>query len=398
MGIKVVVLAAGDGSLVRLCGISMVERALRNLQRLGFSSAMVLNAPEGIRLELEGRRSWARNKLRLEFATEIPNDQGLLLCVPGDVYCDVRILAALLKCSVPIVAVDSNPPTERRLLLKTASRFQNELACGVRLSHSTAVDQSGGVATLDVATLPAYIGSIRRTIHPLWFPAPATQHVKLAERLILDAATKGTPDVPSILQAPIETWITRQICKGGISPNQVTLFTALLGILITIQFYRGQWWSGLLMAIGFGILDGVDGKLARVKVETTDLGAWEHYVDHALEYSWWLALAASLHTSRQLPHAWLFGLLVIAGDLLGKIVTRPVKTHTGKPSHDFSLFEQRLRLIGGRRDIYISMLLLGLVVGQPGPAFAAIGCWSLITALIQTVRSIYICFFTPRLV
>ena len=152
------------------------------------------------------------------------------------------------------------------------------------------------------------------------------------------------------------------------------------------------------MALAFGILDGVDGKLARVKVETTDIGKWEHYADHALEYAWWLALAWSLSASNKLQYAWLFGALVIAGDLLGKIVTRPVKAHTGKPSHDFSPFEQRLRLIGGRRNIYIFMLLIGLSFGMPALSFAAIGIWSMVTALIQAVRAVYICFFTPRLV
>ena len=395
--ITAVVFASEPGSLVRICGISMLERTLRVLQRLGFSSAIVLNATPEARSELTAF-SWARKKVRLEFASEIPDGSDPFLFVRGDVYCESRILGALLGCSVPTVAIDSNPPPERRLLLATALRFRNELFCGAWIAHSVVLQESDDIAVLDVAKLPAYIGSIRRTIHPLWFPAAAPQNGRLAEDLILDAANKGTPDIPAILHAPIETWITRQISDTGITPNHVTLFATFLGILITIQFCRDQWWSGLLMAIAFGILDGVDGKLARVKVETTEIGRWEHYVDHALEYSWWLALAWSLDRNNHLDHAWFFGFLVIAGDLLGKIVTRPVKAHTGKPSHDFSPFEQRLRLVGGRRNIYICMLVIGLLAGVPEFAFAAVGCWSIITAVIQSVRSIYICYFTPRLV
>lgn len=395
--VTAVVLGSEPGSLARLCGISMLERMLRVLQRVGFSSVIVLNPTDEAISELE-KPSWARHKLSIKCASELPEQAGPFLFVRGDVYCDQRILEALLNCGSPSVAIDTNPPKERAFLLTNAARFRNELACGAWLGQTAVLHDSDDVMMLDIAELPSYIGSIRRTIHPLWFPVPIAENTRLAENLILDAATKGTPDIPSIIQAPIETWITRQICTTGITPNQVTLFTAFLGILIAMEFYHGHWWSGLLMAVAFGVLDGVDGKLARVKAETTEVGKWEHYIDHALEYSWWLALARSLHHGLQLSHAWLFGFLVIAGDLLGKIVTRPVKAHTGKPSHDFSLFEQRLRLIGGRRDIYIGMLLIGLVLRVPGLAFAAVGCWSMITASIQTVRSIYICYFTPRLV
>jgi len=394
--VTAVVLASEPGSLVRLCGVSMLDRHLRVLQRLGFSTAIIWNATPEVKAELETVSS-ARDKIRIEFISDLAQRPGPFLIISGSIYCESRVLAALLKCSVPTVTIDTNPPKERLSLLNGTQRFQGELVCGARWADSFSNDLNDS-SVLDVARLPAYIGSIRRTIHPLWFPAPSPENLPLAENLILNAATKGTPDFPAILHAPIETWATRHLCPTRITPNQLTFFTGILGILITIQFVRGHWWSGLLMAVAFGILDGVDGKLARVKVETTELGKLEHYLDHAFEYSWWLAIAWALGASGQLQHAWLFGVLVIAGDLLGKIVTRPVMAHTGKPSHDFSRFEQRLRLIGGRRNIYIVMLLIGLLGGQLALAFAAIGCWSMMTAAIQPVRSIYICCFTPRLV
>ena len=395
--VEAVVLAQDSRALVRLCGVSMLERTLRVLQRLGFTSVFIVNASAEAKQELK-TPSWPRGKLNLEFAAEIPRSPNRLFILRGEMYYDPRILNALSQCAPPTVAVDSNPPAERRALLSETPTRNGAFLCGARLTNSVAIDQSEADAILDVAGLPAYIGSIRRTIHPLWFPAPTPEHVRLAEDTILDSATKGTPDIPSILQAPVETWITRHVCRTRVTPNQVTIFSSLLGLIMTWQFVEGRWWSGALMAVVFGILDGVDGKLARVKVETTKIGKWEHYIDHALEYSWWLAMAYSLGAAGRVSHAWLFGIMVIAGDLLGKIVTRPVMAHTGKPSHDFSRFEQRLRLVGGRRDIYIAIFLIGLVIGAPGQAFAAIGCWSVITALIQTVRSIYICFFTPRLV
>lgn len=367
----VFVRADSPDCLIEVCGVSMIERLLRTLQRLGVALVAIVKPNDAVRTHL-ARKSWARDELQLEFVEDCSD--GLVL--RGDYYFDARILRALLKRTTPTVVIDTEPPSERQSLLGGEHVIGAEIA-------------GDGRDTFDIASINAYIPSMRRTIHPIWFPAPSQENVRRAEDLILDSATKGTPDIPSILQAPVETWITRHLCRTKITPNAVTLFSSAMGAAMIVLFAIGHLWIGLLLALAFGVLDGVDGKLARVKVETTEAGEWEHYIDHALEFSWWLALGYSLGA---LPFGW----LIIAGDLLGKIVNHPVKLHTGKPSHDFSRFEQRLRLIGARRDIYVGILLFGMIAGAPRIAFIACGLWSIITAAIQSVRSVYICFFTPR--
>jgi phosphatidylglycerophosphate synthase len=378
---RVIVTADSPNALLELCGVSMIERTLRVLKRLGVSSVSIVD-PDTTILTALSKPSWPRSGLRIDFIDNLPDDDQLTLLVPGEIYCDARLLAALLKCSRPTALIDSHPPTEMLPLLP---------------ARVPTVVGKGESETLDAAQFDPYIGSMRRTIQPLWFAAPEPQYISLAERWIYDSAQKGTLDIPAIFHGPIETWIAGGICRTRITPNQITFFSTLLGVVATIAFVRGEIWSGALMAAVFGVLDGVDGKLARIKVETTELGKWEHYIDHALEYSWWLALAYSLGKMGLIDYAWIYAALMIGGDLLGKIVTRPVKAHTGKPSHDFGSFERGLRLIGGRRNIYIWMLLLGLIAGFPGPVFAAVCCWSMMTAAIQAARAIYICNFTPRI-
>jgi phosphatidylglycerophosphate synthase len=48
---------------------------------------------------------------------------------------------------------------------------------------------------------------------------------------------------------------------------------------------------GALLALVFGVWDGLDGKLARLKAQTTKLGKGEHVLDYFIEMSWWTALA-----------------------------------------------------------------------------------------------------------
>ncbi len=365
-----VILADKPEALVKLCGVSMIERNLRVLQRLELAAATIVNAQADVRAEL-AKPSWARAKLQLQFAAEAPVAQRTLV-VPGEVYSDPRLLKALL---------DSSTTTE--------------LVCDAARAPKLLVDNSMR-QVLDPAQIDPYIGAIRRTLPPQCFAAPPPEAVARAEEIIFDSAQKGTLDFPAIVHAPIETWIVRRLCRTSITPNQITFVSTVLAIAVVALFARGWLWSGAIGAAIFGVLDGVDGKLARVKVETTEIGQWEHELDHALEFSWWLAFAFTFWRSGQLPHAWWFAALMIGGDLFGKLVNRPVMFHTGKPSHDFGPFERRLRLIAGRRNIYIWMLLGGLLIGRPAAAFAAACCWSAVTAGIHAVRAGYICFFTPR--
>lgn len=391
MNVQVVaaVLADSPGALVELCGVSMIERNLRLLQRLGFSAATIVNATREVAAAL-AKPSWARAKLQLHFSDPVAEQTTPVLVLRGDYYYDARLIDLLKKSPRAAFLIDSNPPSGMRALLSDAQRAGAAFVIQARISGAE------NEIAIDATTLDPYIGAIRRTLHPLWFPAPTRERIALAEDLIFDAAQKGTLDIPAIAHAPIETWITRRICRTRITPNQITLLSTFVAIGVTLLFAFGWWWSGAIAAAIFGVLDGVDGKLARVKVETSEIGQWEHELDHALEFSWWLALAYSLGRVGRLPHAWIFAALLIGGDLLGKLANRPVMFHTGKPSHDFGPFERRLRLVASRRNITIWMLLVGLMLGHVAIGYAAAACWSALTATINMLRAGYIIGFTPR--
>ncbi|MBV9619217.1 MAG: CDP-alcohol phosphatidyltransferase family protein [Verrucomicrobia bacterium] len=386
---KVFVLGNSSDAFVELCGIAMIERTLRVLQRLGVAEVSIVDANAAVGAALS-KPSWARAELKLDFVNNLLSSDELTLVIPGGSYCDLRLLTGLLKRTKPTLLIDSNPPNEWLPLLAKAERLPAGFVCGPEI-------RGGAEELLDVAALDPYSDLLRRVLHPLWFPPPAQERIAQAERLILDSTQKGILDVTARLHWPFENFIVRRLWRTRITPNQVTWSSTLFGCLGTIAFARGAWWWGFVIARIFAILDGVDGKLARVKVETTKVGKGEHYSDAALEYSWWLTLAYSLGAANQLQHGWIYAAFIIAGDLLGKLANALVAAHTGRPSHRGSEFERYFRLIGGRRDIYTAMLLIGLLVRQPGHAFAFAGWWSLISLAIQAVRTVYVCFGTPRL-
>ena len=116
-----ILVADAPDALVELCGVNLVERLLRILQRLGYRRAIVFSStPEIIGAEL-AKRSWAREQITAQLVPTAGKpvtahrilEQGQtarFLIVAANVYCDGRLLAALSARNSPTVLVDSNPP------------------------------------------------------------------------------------------------------------------------------------------------------------------------------------------------------------------------------------------------------------------------------------------------
>src|SRR6478736_7374168 len=116
-----ILIADAPEALIELCGVNLLERLLRILQRLGFRSAIVFSTtPEIIGAEL-AKRSWARQQITTQLVPTAVKpvtahqilEQGhaaRFLIVPANVYCDSRLIAALSARNSPTVLVDSNPP------------------------------------------------------------------------------------------------------------------------------------------------------------------------------------------------------------------------------------------------------------------------------------------------
>src|SRR4029077_20858088 len=215
--------------------------------------------------------------------------------VRANVYCDGRLLAALSARNSPTVLVDSNPPQFVQHLIQNPSG-PALVTRGFLLTCSDSAPvleelkqktDARKIDTVDAAKVDDYIVSMRRLVRPLCFSAPPEQSRRVAERVIFDSAQNGTLDLPAYIHAPIETAIISLLCKTRITPNQITIGGFVIGCSATAAFVLGRVGLGILAALIFGLVDGLDGKLSRVKVETTKRGEWEHHLDYLIEYSWW---------------------------------------------------------------------------------------------------------------
>jgi phosphatidylglycerophosphate synthase len=413
-----IVLADNPSALVELCGISTLERLLRTLQRCGIKRAAILTStPQPIEAEL-ARPSWARAQLKLSVSTRPAgptmleqilgvwpgNSAGtsLVLVVPADSVFDHRLLHLLILQKNPATLVDSGMRRrELQSLIASAPDSTRGKLCGPAVltrdwaSAQNDVFEEGlrtglehrTLAALDVSAQPSYYVSTHRKLKPFWFPAPSLANRKVAKRVLLDSIQKGPPDIPAWFHAPIETFLVSGLCKTPITPNQLTLFCNVVAWTVTILLATGHLVWGLGLALVVGVLDGLDGKQARVKLETSKAGKLEHFFDALFENSWWLALAWHLSVSGKLPNAFSYLGLLISAEMLNALARASIVRYYGKSISELGRFDRIFRLVGGRRNIYVWILALGLIGRTPAGAFKLIAWWEAVTAAVHLARA-----------
>jgi phosphatidylglycerophosphate synthase len=405
-----ILIADAPEALTELCGVNLLERLLRILQRLGFRSAIVFSTtPEIIGAEL-AKRSWARDQIVARLVSsaigpvtaqvlldQIPSERFLI--VPANTYCDARLLAALCAKDSSVALVDSNPPEFARHLVRNpcgpaviTRDFLFALSpTAPFFSELTRKIDHGKTDTVDAAKQDDYIISMRRHVRPLSFRVPLEQDHRLAERIILNSAQNGTLDLPAYIHAPIETAIISLLCKTRITPNQITIVGFIIGCSATVAFALGRIGLGILAALIFGIVDGLDGKQSRVKIETTELGKWEHHLDDLIEYSWWTAIAFQLWRSGLFPNVFYFFTLLIGSHVLDHFARRRTKMAKGRLLDDVAPFDRAFRLIAARRNVYVWILACGFLLHAFPQSYAVICGWAAFSAAVHLVRSIWIC-------
>jgi phosphatidylglycerophosphate synthase len=409
-----VVLADSPSAWDRLCGITLLERLLRTLERSDVREAVMLSFdPESTagRLASTGRfrpRLAVRigrlppGPVATESLLEAWDEAGygpeeLALLVPASAVFDARLLRALSTASAPTALVDSAPPEEWLSLLERAPRTRRGYACGAMAvnrawlarepgpaaERRTREVDNGRLEVLDVASLPQDSSELRRALRPFWFPAPVPALRAAAKQRLLDAAQKGALDVPAYLHAPIENRMVGRLCETGVTPNHLTVLTNVVAWGVTALLASGHFGWGAAVALAVGILDGLDGKQARVKLETSKGGVLEHWFDFLFEASWWIALAASLQRSGLLPTAFIWLLVLYVSEGIDGLAKWSVRRAYGRSIDEMGAPHRVVRLLGGRRNVYVWIFAIGVLLGRPATAYVVLACWEAVTAALH---------------
>jgi phosphatidylglycerophosphate synthase len=132
-----------------------------------------------------------------------------------------------------------------------------------------------------------------------------------ADSLLLQTLYKPTDGfISRHLNRAISLRVTRLLLPTGITPNQMTLIAAVIGVAGVMMAWRGGYWQLLVAALLLqtqSILDGCDGEIARLKHLHSSLGEWlDQIFDDVVNIGFLVAVGHALSISGSFfaPFAW----------------------------------------------------------------------------------------------
>jgi len=212
--------------------------------------------------------------------------------------------------------------------------------------------------------------------------------LKASKAALVKWSQKGI-HLTSMLNAHVENLIVKSI--GGnlwITPNRITMLVNLLALAVIYLFLKGHFIFGSVVAYIAGILDGVDGKLARVRGRLTRLGHIEHSLDALWEQSVYAALAVGLGAHGYGVQALIMGIIFLVIDSFIRHVYNQFTLITGRSLKTYSAFDRKFAVIDGRRNFYVIYFLVSSILGNPLSGLFLSIVHASITAIIYLARSI----------
>lgn len=349
---------------VRLWGLSSRQRLERILKKMNIDS-------------------------RLDHPAAIPDGDSILL-LRGDYLYDERLIQNLIQ----------KPGTVLQIVTEEGKRaVAAHVAAQDALSVRDLLDGgAGGETSLSLSfetpqtLVSTYQKKLRKIESPYLLPITEENREKLEKRLF-SGSYKGVTDL-------VTKWIwpwpaqraTRFCVRKGITPNQVTSLSLALVFIAGLLFLNGFFAPGLAAAWVMTFLDTVDGKLARVTVNSSTFG---HIFDHAIDLIsppfWYLAWGlglASWQPGIPLSLKAAFWMIFI-GYITGRLAEGIFKKFL-EPSGIFCWrpIDSYFRLITGRRNPNLILLTLGLLAGRPDLGLLAVALWTVVSSIFLVVRLI----------
>ncbi len=281
-GFDAVVLAVSPHARTRIAGLSLVERGRRTVGKLG---AVRIRVIESVADTADLAR-WAADG----------GDRPLVVIEAGDQLVHVPLLA-------PLLAAEATGA--RRIAVGPDGAFAGALyaEAGERAAVIAAIVAAPATAARDVvaswpdaARIPH--GAIAR------HPATTAAERRAATRLLFGLIVKDEDGpVSRWIYRPVSRVMTRVLVHTPLTPNQISIVVAILGVIGCWFTARGDWtglWLGAALVLLGGFIDGCDGEIARLKLQYSRIGAWlDTMVDEATTTLYLVAIG--LHTHHRLP-------------------------------------------------------------------------------------------------
>lgn len=209
------------------------------------------------------------------------------------------------------------------------------------------------------------------------------------ERRVFGASYKGVTDLVTRYVWPVPARaVTRWCALRGITPNQVTSASFALVLAATGLFWHGHYGAGLLAAWLMTFLDTVDGKLARVTLQSTKWGnVFDHGIDLIHPPFWWWAWIVGLPVIALSPDwATLTLAVIVVSYVLQRIEEGIFMAAFGMDMHVWRRFDSRFRLITARRNPNLLILTVAVLAGRPDLGILVVAAWTALCLGVHALR------------
>jgi 1L-myo-inositol 1-phosphate cytidylyltransferase / CDP-L-myo-inositol myo-inositolphosphotransferase len=381
--------ACSPGAWKRVGGIPLVARSLFHLNSLGLKRLVLLwdsgHPPQGlekwegaIRVELKQVNDGLPAALLLT-----ANLAEQFVYIDAGHLIDPRLLRALMLARGTTLC-HMNAADKEKQVIRAGLLSKEDLLIWAHQGIPSLLPRAKPLLPADIDPLRP---EIRGPATPYFLEVCTDGDAREATHLLIRNQQKQVMDLPAqYLHPPFENALTSLLLETPVSPDGVTIIVAFLGFLVAWLFWHGYFLSGAFLTFAVNILDGVDGKLARTKLQFSWLGKHEDILDYCYENSWYVALGVGLSslTGGSLPL--IFSAALVFADTADNVFYTLAGKWHGRSIDLFSRFDRNFRRIAGRRNIYGALFILGFSMGYPLPTFVIVTVWALITAAIHGVR------------
>jgi 1L-myo-inositol 1-phosphate cytidylyltransferase / CDP-L-myo-inositol myo-inositolphosphotransferase len=408
--------------LLRVGGMTLVERAVRMLLAGGLDRVVVVVGHQGDEVATQAGRASTRpgaveivraprweegNGESLAAAAQAVEGEPLFVVLCGDIVFPGGALTGLLHAPEPAVLVDPSPSPE--VWAEGTRVHLDETGRAVDLGRDLpdpAID--GGAFVFDRGIFGFQQDAARAGDHTLtgafrrlarakgmavvpippgtaWQDIDTPDDLKAARRILRRSLIKTT-DAPIFryLYRPISTRVTLAIAPLRPSPNLITGLAFGFGMAAAFALSVGEGLAAGLLIQANTILDGVDGEIARLHFKASPGGAViDAVIDRIVDGSLVAGVGLWLwpfHPSSDFR----LTILVMAAYGWGFVAY-----HFRDKIAQFEVTEERERalvLLLGGRDSRLFILSAGAMLGQPGAA-VVVG-WSIFFSSV--LRRLYL--------
>lgn len=349
---------------VKVCGLTIAERARRVATRVGAERVLLLDQTEA-----SGLQAW------LGAAEPVGGRALLVIDCTGQIV-HMPLLQPLLAASEAglRVAVDGADaqfagalwcsPVERSKVV--AALMATQPMHGLALATQLADIAKAALASAGATAITIAPGAIAR--HPVRTAAERKAAIHFLFGLVRKAQDTW---LIRTVNRRVSYPFTRLLLPTKISPNMLSIAVFIIGAIGCWILARPTYWSavaGTLLVLFAGYLDGCDGEIARIRLESSKLGAWIDTIADEVTTVLFL-IASGLHVYRKLGEPWIGWTIVIGaiGALLSIYIIYYyliIVAHSGN-SQDYPSSQggiaSALRVLVQRNIINIASVIFALV-------------------------------------